>query len=76
MFEIGRALLHLQKNGIIHRDVKAKNIFITQDNTFKLGLFIHSTVLLYFYIGDFSIARIPGLATRTVGVAGTEFDLY
>jgi serine/threonine protein kinase len=52
-----RALLVLEKGGIIHRDIKTKNIFITVDGIYKLG--------------DYSVAHIKG--TVTMSVAGTEF---
>jgi serine/threonine-protein kinase len=35
--EIGAALNHAHRHGIIHRDVKPQNIFVTKDGTAKLG---------------------------------------
>jgi serine/threonine protein kinase len=34
---MAQALIVLEKNKIIHRDIKAQNIFITIDGSFKLG---------------------------------------
>jgi serine/threonine protein kinase len=71
IFQICYALVHLEKNNVIHRDIKTKNIFITQNNTFKLGLFLFYFILFYFILGDFSVSRIPGMSTQTIG-AGTN----
>jgi serine/threonine protein kinase len=35
---MAQALIVLEKHGILHRDIKGKNIFICIDGSFKLGM--------------------------------------
>ena len=37
MFQVGSAILAMHWEGMIHRDIKDKNIFITREGIFKLG---------------------------------------
>jgi serine/threonine protein kinase len=73
LVHVGRGLLKLHSNNIIHRDIKPKNIFITKKKTYKVGLnvivFFHSPILP---IGDYGICR-PKNVTMTVGV-GTMYE--
>jgi serine/threonine protein kinase len=43
-----RALLVLEKEKVIHRDIKTKNIFITANGTYKLGFIFF--ILCYLFI--------------------------
>lgn len=45
MFDIGHALDHLEKKGIVNECVKMENIFVMEDATFKLGNFIIENIL-------------------------------
>jgi serine/threonine protein kinase len=63
---------------IIHRDIKLENIFITNDNNFKLGkilIIIFLSVFFFFFFGvtegDYGISRKEGVS-MTAG-AGTQF---
>lgn len=71
---MSQALITLENHGIIHRDIKTKNIFVTIEESFKLGLsylfFLH--FLLIILIGDYGVARIIGMTTNSM--CGTEFD--
>ena len=37
--DICRALIVCEKNGVVHRDIKPQNIFVSKDGTYKLGDF-------------------------------------
>lgn len=55
--DIARALDNCHKQGIIHRDVKDGNIFISEDGYFKLG--------------DFGISRMLSDTNQTLSMKGT-----
>ena len=56
--DICKALEHCQRYNIIHRDIKADNIFISDDGEFKLG--------------DFGIARVIERKDQTLSKKGTS----
>jgi serine/threonine protein kinase len=73
---MAQALMVLEKHGIIHRDIKTKNIFVTAEGSFKLGFFFFffgffSLLCFILQIGDYSIARIGGVTSTNP--MGTEF---
>ena len=39
MYQLCSAVIHAHQHGVIHRDIKPENVFITSDNTIKLGDF-------------------------------------
>ena len=39
MYQLCSAVLHAHQHGVIHRDIKPQNVYITQDSTIKLGDF-------------------------------------
>ncbi len=56
--DICEALACLEKRGIIHRDVKTENIFISEDHIYKLG--------------DFGTARMTEKSVASYSVRGTN----
>ena len=56
--DICKSLEHCQRYNIIHRDIKADNIFISDDGEFKLG--------------DFGIARVIERKDQTLSKKGTS----
>jgi serine/threonine protein kinase len=46
---MGQALIVLEKHGIIHRDIKGKNIFISIDGSFKLGIKLLIIIIYYLF---------------------------
>ena len=60
--QIALGLKHVHDNNILHRDLKTQNIFLTSDNTIKLG--------------DFGIAKILNSQTELANtVIGTPYYL-
>ena len=59
ILQIAWALDYLHKNGIIHRDIKSKNIFLTKDLNIK--------------VGDFGIAKILENKNLTKTYVGTPY---
>lgn len=55
--DICRALMLCKKHGILHRDIKPDNIFVSDDGDFKLG--------------DFGIARQKGTADLSMSIKGS-----
>jgi serine/threonine protein kinase len=47
VFEIGRGLYTLHKYYMVHRDVKPVNIFITNDGSYKIGVFIFLSIFIF-----------------------------
>lgn len=39
MYQLCSAILHAHQHGVIHRDIKPQNVYITSDSTIKLGDF-------------------------------------
>jgi serine/threonine protein kinase len=79
-----RAVDALYERNIIHQDIKPENIFITEDNNFKLGKILINIFILIFYFslfffffffwiteGDYGISRKEGVS-MTAG-PGTQF---
>ena len=56
--DICRALMFCHKKGILHRDIKPDNIFVSEAGQYKLG--------------DFGVARSMEAATQGMSKAGTE----
>ena len=56
-----RGLQHIHVSGLIHRDLTPANVFITHDNTFK--------------IGDFGLSREMGAAADLPSAAASTINL-
>jgi serine/threonine protein kinase len=72
IFEIGNGLKTLHDEGIIHRDIKPANIFLTTDETFKLGIILLLFVFII-YLGDYGTTRIASLDKMKMSEVGTMF---
>jgi serine/threonine protein kinase len=49
-YQICKAVDALHERNIVHQDIKLENIFITNDNNFKLGNFVFISIFFFIYI--------------------------
>jgi hypothetical protein len=71
IFEMSHALIVLENHEIIHGNITTKNIFISNDGSFKLGLnyyfyYFNLNWILLLLIGDYIIYEMSGILNNRI----------